>query len=135
MINEPCVEPRHAVPFKRFEMLAHWMAFGVPCRRLYGSSHVASRGVNLSLLLEPGPRHGLVMVGPRCINLFLPYPWWGPSNNHMRVELVVGKHALPLRRFTQDQNQIGEIGNDLALCIENEVVCPIALCTGTTTQY
>jgi hypothetical protein len=38
--------------------------------------------------------------------------------------------------LAQDQNQIGKIGNDPVLLIENEIVCPIALThTSTAAQY
>ena len=58
------------------------------------------------------------MIGPGRIGCFL-FPWRAPFDNDPRVEFVVSKHPFPFRCLAQDQDHVREIGDDLAVVIEN----------------
>ena len=58
------------------------------------------------------------MVGPGRVGHFFS-PWRAPSDDDARVELVVTKHAFPFWGFSQDQDQVRKVGDDLAVLVEN----------------
>jgi hypothetical protein len=82
--------------------------------------------------LEPRPRQRLVVVGPESVWRLIA-PRRPLSDHHARVELIVRQHVFPLRRFAEDQNQIGKVRFDGAVLVQNQLVGPIALLSAGAT--
>ena len=61
-----------------------------------------------------------MMVSPRRVRWFCS-PGRTFSDNDARSEFIVAKHAVPLRGLAQDQDQVRQVGDDLAVLVENEL--------------
>src|SRR3954468_13227370 len=92
--------------------------------RLNSPPHITGCWIDSRIALEPDSAQRVMVVNPRRVERLVS-PGWALSDDDARLELVIGKHALPLLGLLQDQDQIGEVRNDLAFLIENDPISPI----------
>src|SRR5271166_87398 len=73
-----------------------------------------------------------MMIAPgRVRHLFGPRR--AATHNDPCAELVIAENSLPLWSFPQNQNCVAEIGNDLAVPVENELFAPVRAGSPSTT--
>src|SRR5262249_16094490 len=135
-VLQPGLQARHSIPNERPEIVAHRMQELRASRGSYCTANIADRRID-ALALAPDAHLGLVMISPSFVRLCLPQ--WGRRfsrfDNYLRVELVIRKHAFPLRHLAQDEDQVGEIGFDLAVRVKDQGVSPVRLLSAPTPQF
>jgi hypothetical protein len=122
---KPCVEPTHSVPNERLEIPAHGVEWVGSRRRLDRPRNVPVAGADV-FTLEPHPNQRIVVVGPRRPGLGTPRRSFPDRDLH--TKLVVGEHTFPRRVSAQDQNEVRQIGDDIPVVVQNEIVGPIRCC-------